>query len=423
MTIGLENLMDHLRNKAENLPYDQKVKEMFIRCFVNTLETTTELCEDGTSFVFTGDIPAMWLRDSTAQVMHYVPLCRQFPELKKVIEGLIQRQMKCIAMDGYANAFNKEPNGMGHSSDLTEQNPWVWERKYEIDSLCNSVQLLYHYWKASGETGVFTESVRAVLQQIIKLWTVEQNHDASSYSFERMDCVPSDTLPHGGKGNPTAFTGMTWSGFRPSDDACQYGYLIPANMFAVVALGYIEEIAREIFGDEQLFHQAKNLKEQIEQGIHQYGIVNHPVFGKIYAYETDGLGNYNLMDDANVPSLLAIPYFGYRDSEDQIYKNTRAFILSEENPYFYKGKFARGIGSPHTPKGYIWPISLIIQALTSTVPEEQKRLLAMLLATDAGTGFMHESFDPDNPEAYTREWFAWANSLFGKLLYRECSID
>jgi hypothetical protein len=210
---------------------------------------------------------------------------------------------------------------------------------------------------------------------------------------------------------------MIWSGFRPSDDACRFGYLIPANMFAVVVLGYISEIARQVYKDENMAQQALQLRGEVETGINRYGIVEHPQHGRIYAYETDGAGNVNLMDDANVPSLLAIPYLGYRDSNDALYQHTRQFLLSQDNPYYFHGKYARGIGSPHTPAGYIWPIALAIQGLTSIDQAEREALLQMLLHTTADTGYMHESFHPDDPKQFTRAWFAWANSLCAEFIY------
>lgn len=416
LPISIQNEIDEISKKLSKRP---KLKDMFRKCFPNTLETTTELLEDGTTFVFTGDIPAMWLRDSTAQVRHYIPFASADKDVQRIIEGLIKRQTDYICIDPYANAFNKEPNGKKYSEDITRHNPWVWERKYEIDSLCYPVQLAYLYWKATGITAIFSDKFRKAVETIMDLWIVEQNHwEKSDYSFQRFNCPESDTLINDGKGAKVEYTGMTWSGFRPSDDACKYGYLIPSNMFAVVVLGYIEEIAAEVYKDEEMGRKASKLKAEIDSGIKKYGIVEHPVYGKIYAYETDGMGNYNLMDDANVPSLLSIPYLGYTTAEDPIYINTRKFILSEENPYYYKGKFAKGIGSPHTPKGYIWHIALAMQALTSKDDKEIEDIVVMLENTDAGTGYMHEGFNPDNPSEFTRSWFAWANSLFGELIYK-----
>nr|WP_309738306.1 glycoside hydrolase family 125 protein [Paenibacillus sp. SORGH_AS_0338] len=390
---------------------------MFRQCYANTYETTLQRLADGSTFVITGDIPAMWLRDSTAQVRHYLPVAVHDTEVADMIAGVIRRQIFYIGIDPYGNAFNIEDNDHRYDIDLTELNGWVWERKYEIDSLCYPIQLSYLFWKATGRTDLFDESFRTVLHRIIDLWRCEQHHDDHSpYVFMREDCPPSDTLRNQGKGMPTSYTGMTWSGFRPSDDACTFGYLIPSNMFASVVLGYIAEIAIDMYHDERLATKALRLQEEIDFGIENYGTVIHPQYGKIYAYETDGQGNHNLMDDANVPSLLSIPYLGYRAVEDKVYQNTRAFVLSEHNPYYFTGIAASGIGSPHTPTDYIWHIALSMQGLTSTDPLEIKSILDTLASTHADTGFMHEGFHKDDPTKFTRPWFAWANSLFAELV-------
>lgn len=392
---------------------------IFRQCYLNTLETTVELLDDGTTFVMTGDIPAMWLRDSTAQVRPYLPFVGENAHLQRVVRGLMLRQIQCILIDPYANAFNKAPDGHGHQNDLTQQSPWLWERKYELDSLCYPLQLCKDYLDTTGDRSIFGADALKAFHLILEVMECEQQHDTHSpYRFERLNAPQSDTLPFEGKGTRTNYTGMTWSGFRPSDDACKFGYLVPANMFAVVVLGHMIEFAETIYKDDQLATRARKLRQQIEFGIQTYGIVDHPQFGKIYAYEVDGFGNSNLMDDANVPNLLSIPYLGYRPLHDPIYQNTRAFVLSQSNPYFYEGKHAKGLGSPHTPDGYIWHIGLIMQALTTSDHAEQDALVQMLVSTHAGTGYMHESFDPNNPAAYTRAWFAWANSLFGELILK-----
>ncbi|MFD1954915.1 glycoside hydrolase family 125 protein [Paenibacillus thailandensis] len=406
-----------LRTAEKKLEGRPKLLQMYKNCFPNTLETTTRLLDDGTAFVFTGDIPAMWLRDSSAQVKQYLPFAKEDAELQRILEGLILRQMKYICIDPYANAFNESANGKRWDDDNTELNPWVWERKYELDSLCYPLQLGYLYWKATGRTAVFGETFEAAARAILRLLETEQHHtEKSNYRFTRPQGPKSDTLRNGGKGMPVGYTGMTWSGFRPSDDACTFGYLIPSNMFAAVALGYLEEIARDVLKDDYLAAWASRLEEEIRYGIETYGVYRHPEFGDIYAYETDGFGHYNLMDDANVPSLLSIPYLGYAGRDNPVYRNTRKFILSEHNPYFFKGTAAQGIGSPHTPRGYIWHISLTMQALTSDDAEEIASIVELLERTDAGTGFMHEGFHADDPSRFTRPWFAWANSLFSELV-------
>lgn len=415
LTQVIENIATELAESIES----PRLKEVFYQTFINTAKTTVQQTEDD-YFVITGDIPAMWLRDSTAQIEHYLPFAKKYKEIQTLFEGLIHRQNLCIQIDPYANAFNKTANGQKWEEDLTKDSPWVWERKYEIDSLCYPIRLMYLYWKETGNSEFFDTQIYENLQTIISLWKTEQHHELlSDYRFQRLTGPISDTLTRDGAGNLVYYTGMTWSGFRPSDDACQYGYLIPSNMFASVALSYISEIATEIYNDNSLSLSATALKLEIDKGIETYGIIDHPVFGKVYAYEVDGNGNYNLMDDANVPSLLSIPYLGYKSMDDSIYQNTRKLILSELNPYYYKGSIAQGIGSPHTPPRYIWPIALCMQGLTTNSNVEIENLIEILISIDGDTGFMHEGVDCDNASNFTRDWFAWANSLFAEFIYKK----
>lgn len=387
------------------------------QCFLNTIETTVQERPDGTTFVITGDIPAMWLRDSSVQVVNYIPYATQDTHVRDILLGTIATQMKDVCLDPYANAFNAEANGAGFK-DETLLNPHVWERKYEVDSLCAPIYLAYSYWKATKDDAIFTAAFERALDTIYDVFRREQHHEDSPYTFQRFDAPESDTLACDGKGAPVGYTGMTWSGFRPSDDRCEHGYLIPANMMAVVALTKAAEMYETGFSAKEKASSCRALAAQIEEGIKTYGIVAHPLYGKMYAYETDGLGNYTLMDDANVPSLLSLPYLGYGGTSDPLYESTRKFILSDANPYYYKGKTSQGVGSPHTPAGYIWPIALCMQALTSTESSEILNCLRLLTTTHANTFFMHESFDPNDPDKYTRPWFAWANTLFASLLIK-----
>ncbi|MBR3504628.1 MAG: glycoside hydrolase family 125 protein [Clostridia bacterium] len=388
---------------------------LFERCFVNSIETTIQETP-GDTFVITGDIPAMWLRDSTAQVLHYVRFADD-EDVAAMLEGVIARQAECILRDPYANAFNREPSSFKPYDDTPRASDWVWERKYEIDSLCYPLWLAEKYWKRAGRTAFLTARFHEALRTAVGVLRAEQNHAESPYRFSRANCRPSDTLTRGGMGEPVGYTGMTWSGFRPSDDACRYGYLVPSNLFAARAMRSAAQLAR-LLGDGALAEEAESIGREISAGVEAHGKVEHPEFGTIYAYEVDGLGHANLMDDANVPSLLALPYLEAADADDPVYRATRRFVLSPENPYFYRGALAEGVGSPHTPQGYVWPIGLCVQAMTSDDVAEIARLLKTLMDTHAGTGFMHESFDPDRPEKYTRSWFAWANSMLGELVYR-----
>lgn len=417
--VSVYNRIEKYSKKLSNYPELQK---LYKNCYPNTLETTVEQMEDGSIFVLTGDIPAMWLRDSTAQVSHYLPLASEDEEMRSIIKGVIKSQLKFIRIDPYANSFNAEANDHGHIDDLPKKSPWVWECKYEIDSLCYPMRLSYLYWKKTGDSSIFDADFKKTAEIIVDLWIREQNHfENSQYRFTRKDCPWQDTLHNEGKGMPVSYTGMTWSGFRPSDDACVFGYLIPSNMFAVVALRYLVEIFEEFYDDSEFIFKCNKLREEIEHGIEIYGTYDHPVYGKIYACETDGMGNRRLFDDANVPSLLSIPYLGFTSKDDEMYQRTRNFILSEDNPYFYKGKFGEGIGSPHTPEGYIWHIALSMQGLTADNDDEVRRVLEILSTTHADTGFMHEGFNADDPSDFSREWFAWSNSLFAELV--EYAVD
>ena len=211
----------------------EKLAQMYRRCFASTWETTLQRA-DGTVFLITGDIPAMWLRDSSAQVYHYLPFASQFPEVKEAILGLIKRQAFYIRLDPYTNAFNREASGRHGYDDRTSltdaQAPWIWERKYEVDSLCYPVRLCHAFWKQTGDAAWCDGDMADTFRTILSTWETEQCHfESSPYYFMRSNCPPSDALSNGGKGTPVAYTGMVWSGLRPSDDACEYGYLFPSK--------------------------------------------------------------------------------------------------------------------------------------------------------------------------------------------------
>lgn len=388
----------------------------FNTAFANTLLTTVKRHDDGTTFLLTGDIPAMWLRDSTAQVRPYLVIAKEDDDLAAMISGLVQKQFFYINMDPYANAFNETANDAGHQTDKTTMNPWIWERKYEIDSLCYPTQLAYLLYKNTGRTDQFNTDFVDGVKKILTVFETEQHHDKSPYTFERETWRKEDTLINDGRGAEVGPTGMTWSGFRPSDDACRYGYLVPSNMFATVVLGYLIELFTEVMPDKAIVVRAKQLKAEIQAGIDRFGKVKNAAGEDIFAYEVDGLGNASLMDDSNVPNLIAAPYLGYGSMTDDDYLATRKTLLSKENPYFYAGKYAKGIGSSHTPENYVWPIAMAMEGMTTPDKAEKERILNQLVKTDAGTHLMHEGFDVDNPKEYTREWFSWANMMFCELV-------
>jgi meiotically up-regulated gene 157 (Mug157) protein len=246
----------------------------------------------------------------------------------------------------------------------------------------------------------------------------QRKKDAGSYSFKRTTDNPIDTPPFGGRGNPTRSVGLIHSAFRPSDDACIYPFLVPSNFFAVVALNHLAEIALVELADKSFARECHDLAHEVKAALDVYGKASHAKHNSIYAYEVDGFGNQLFMDDANAPSLLSLPYLGCCAAEDATYLSTRAFVLSENNPYFFRGRAGEGVGGPHVGLNMIWPLGIIMRALTSRDDREILSCFKMLKTTHAGTGFMHESFERDDPKKFTRSWFAWANTLFGELVLK-----
>ncbi len=402
---------------------DPKLAWMFENCYPNTLDTTVtySVGADGrpNTFVITGDIDAMWLRDSAAQVWPYVILCNDDTDLKNLVAGTINQQMKLIQHDPYANAFLNDDTKHAWKDDLTEMKPFIHERKWEIDSLCYPVRLAYHYWKTTGDTTVFEKDWKAATQLILKTFKEQQRKDGTTpYVFMRKTQKATDTMINEGFGSPVKPCGLIYSAFRPSDDATVYGYLIPSNLFAVNSLRKMAEISQKVTGDTKTAKAAAALADEVEAAVNKFGVGTHPVSGKIYAFESDGFGNALFMDDANIPSLLALPYLGAVEVNDPLYQATRKFVWSENNPYFFKGKAMEGIGGPHVGYDMVWPMSIIMRALTSTSDQEIVWCLRTLRDTDADTGFMHESVHKDDPKHYTRYWFAWVNTLFGELIVK-----
>lgn len=416
---AVEAKIDEITSQLTN----PKLAWMFANCFPNTLDTTVHYSEseDGTpdTFVYTGDIHAMWLRDSGAQVWPYVPLAAQDEALRKMIAGVILRQFKCINIDPYANAFNMGPTGSEWESDITEMIPELHERKYEIDSHCYPIRLAYEYWKVTGDSSVFGKEWIEAIGKTLRTFREQQRKDGlGPYSFMRVTEAQYDTKSHGGYGNPVKYCGLIVSSFRPSDDSTVFDFLIPANLFAINVLGKAAEILETVNGETELAAECRALAAEVKFAVRKHAVVKHPTFGNVYAYEVDGYGNHYFMDDANVPSLLALPYLGAVPRNDRTYINTRRMVLSGSNPFYFRGEAADGIGGPHAGRDMIWPMSIIFRAFTSNNDAEIRHCLRMLLSTDAGTGFMHESFHKDDPTNFTRSWFAWANTLFGELIIK-----
>lgn len=400
---------------------DPELAWLFENCFPNTLDTTVRYATvEGKpdSFVITGDIDAMWLRDSTAQVWPYLPLIKDDQSLRQLVAGLIRRQTQCIQRDPYANAFYADPAQVGEwKKDKTDMKPGLHERKWELDSLCYPIRLAHGYWQRTGDKSPFDAAWAQTMHLVVKTMRVQQRKtDRGPYRFGRETAWSTDTVPGDGYGNPTRPVGLIHSMFRPSDDATMFPFYVPSNWFAVVSLRQLATLTDAVRPDAAFVAECRALAGEVEAALKKYAVYDHPKYGKLYALEVDGFGNRLLQDDANVPNLLSLPYLGACASTDPIYRNTRRFVLSNDNPYFFNGKAGEGVGSPHTLIDNIWPIGVTMRALTSTDPAEIKQQLQILKRTHAGTGFMHESFNRNDPAKFTRKWFAWANTLFGELI-------
>lgn len=402
---------------------DKELGWLFENCFPNTLDTTvTHGIKDGRpdTYVITGDIDAMWMRDSSAQVWPYLQFANEEKKVKDLIAGVINRQTQYVLKDPYANAFYNDEQKVGEwKSDKTAMKPGVHERKWEIDSLCYPIRLAYHYWKKTGDKTPFDANWKKTIALIHQTFVEQQRKTTKGpYRFQRETFHPTDSQPMSGYGFPVKPVGLICSAFRPSDDSTVYPFLIPSNFFAVSSLKQAAEMVTVLHSDTVLADQLTALANEVDVALKKYAIKDHPEFGKMFAFEVDGFGSAYMMDDSNVPSLLSLPYLGAIEVNDPIYKNTRKFILSENNPFYFKGTAAEGVGGPHVGQDMIWPMAITMQGLTSVSDAEIRKCITMLKNTHGGKGFMHESFHKDDPKNFTRSWFAWANTLFGEFLWK-----
>lgn len=421
---AVEALIDEVSSNIA----DAELTWLFRNCLPNTLDTTVRFARDAAgrpdTYVITGDIDAMWLRDSTAQVWPYLPLAGRDPDLAAMLAGVVRRQTRCVLLDPYANAFYDEPRLGMWQGDLTEMRPGVHERKWELDSLAYFLRLSVGYYRATVDAEPFDADWRDAVRSVLSTLRMEQagsgETPGSPYRFQRVDKA-GETLANDGRGDPVRRCGLVRNGFRPSDDVCKLPFLVPSNAMAAKALRDLAGLPDALL-DAATRAEAVAIAADIEHGLEAHAVVGHRAHGTIWAYEVDGFGGAYLMDDANVPSLLSLPYLSVCAKDDPRYERTRAFCLGPDNPYFAVGHHAEGIGSPHTGAGTVWPIALTMRALTAVDDAEIVACLRMLKGGHAGTGFMHEAFDPGDPGRFSRPWFAWANTLFGELvvtLHRE----
>ncbi len=397
---------------------------LFENCWPNSLDTAvesggTEAAPD--TFVATGDIPAMWLRDSSAQMWAYLSVARGDAQLCRLMRGLIARQARCVLIDPYANAFSRDLAARAPlpwaAADRTEMKPGVAERKWEVDSLAHVIRFGCGYWRATGDITPFGPVWWQAMQVVVDTLRAQQRLAAPGpYRFARNSDSPTDTLAGDGWGAPSRKIGLIHTMFRPSDDACTYPFNIPANLFAAQTLRDLAGLARAIGGQADLADRCDALAGEIRLAVARYGHAVGAAGAPVLAYEIDGFGNSLNMDDANIPGLLSLPYLGCMALDDPLWRATRAHVLSQDDPWFFSGRVAEGLGGPHVGPGMIWPMGLVMRALTSADDREIAQCLVALKRSAAATGFMHEAFDADDAAHFTRPWFAWANGLFGELI-------
>lgn len=416
---AVDNTVAEFSSKVKNKEYVW----LFNNCFPNTLDTAVALHATGPkpeTFVSAIEPDAMWLRDSTGQVWNYLSLLRRDKPLKDLVAGVINRQVKYVMKDPYASSFYDDPARISEwKDDLTTMLPGIHERKWELDSLCAPIRLAYRYWQQTKDTSLFDTEWQDAVKLILKTFKEQQRKDNDGpYHFQRNSAWATDSLPMQGFGYPVKPVGLICSAFRPSEDATTFSFHIPSNFFALVSMRQAAELFRAVKADEAVAKEMDELAMEIRTALQKYAIIEHEVYGKVFAYEINGMGSFNLMDDANLPGLLGLPYLGAISVTDPVYQNTRKMVLSKDNPFFYQGKETEGLGGPHIGKDMIWPMSIIVRALTSTDDEEIGKCLQILKKSHAGTGFMHESFQKDNFSQFTRNAFPWVNSLFGELLWK-----
>jgi len=403
-------IANHLAGLATHVPEHRLVR---VRKYVDRLfaETLTRR-DDGTIFVVTGDIPAMWIRDSTWQML---PLLKMNPdeELIEILGSVSRLQTKFLGIDPYANAFNESASGQCWHQDFPDQSPWVFERKFELDSWSTFFELAISIYEHTGSQEHLDQAFWELAHHILALCAVEQNHQPDSYRFIRRAAPLHDYLSHDGYGAPVGFTGMVWSAFRPSDDRCVYGYHIPSNAHLAATLSRLAKIANEM-GLPEIANKSENLSQEISCAISQTLAENSR-----YPYEVDGLGNSLYMDDPNIPSLLALPILGYCDNSDESYLATREWLLSSEHKFWINKNGFSGLSSEHTPTDWVWPLAIAMAGLTSQDEQEQERSLLQLELGDGGTGDMHESFSCENPKNFTRPWFSWADMTYVSLVLQK----
>ncbi|KAF4506999.1 hypothetical protein G6O67_005678 [Ophiocordyceps sinensis] len=385
------------------------------------------------SFIITGDIVAEWLRDSTNQLRPYQALANKDPAIFDLILGAINTQSEYVIESPYCNAFQPPPisdlststNGQDDVVHPAYEPNAVFECKYELDSLAHFLALANDFYEHTSSTKFANSRWYLAIETLLEVLkqqsqpTFDQEtgrYQRNEYTFQRTTNAGTETLNLLGVGNPlNNGTGLVRSAFRPSDDATILGFFIPANAMMSAELARTHTIL-EAAGKASLADTVRKWSERLRAGVLEHGVVKHKKYGDVFAYEVDGYGSSILMDDANYPSLLALPVMGFCDVNDAVYQNTRKMLLSKTgNPYYLAGSEFKGIGGPHIGLRNAWPMSLLIQAQTSEDDEEIEECLDLVLKSSR-LGLVHESVDVNHVRQYTRSWFAWANGVFATTI-------
>ncbi|KAF5010667.1 hypothetical protein FDECE_3175 [Fusarium decemcellulare] len=414
---------------------DPDLYQLFQNTWPNTVDTTirwrgvsADNPDEELAFITTGDIDAMWLRDSANQLQSYKSIISPDAsssdenDIASLFRGAINLQARYIRNAPFCNAFHPPPEANLRRAKRSLQprdtvSPKydpdvVFECKYELDSLAAFLQLSWDYYEETEDAEFFGKfdwvgAVKKILKVAEHMQEGTYNEEGrlqkSAYTWLRNSDSASETVSNHGRGAPIkGHIGLVRSFFRPSDDACIYQYFIPANMMFARYLTSCAKIMWPL--DEDLAKQMEKLAAGIEVGINEHAIIQHPKFGEMYAYEVDGFGSYNLMDDANLPSLLSIPHLGYTPASQHVYDNTRAFVLSSSNPYYSRGPVLNATGGPHLGPGMAWPMGLIVQLLTSDDDDEIVDGIRQLMNSTNGLGLIHETVNSWNEEQWTRSW-------------------
>ncbi|KAI2466186.1 glycoside hydrolase family 125 protein [Annulohypoxylon bovei var. microspora] len=436
------SLIEEAINRTKDAIYDEDLSRLFENTFPNTLDTAIKWrgvaannSEEELAFVITGDIDAMWIRDSANQIAPYKSVLKSATsDIASVFRGVINLQARYLIISPYCNAFQPppesqiitEPNGGTYSVTPSYDRNVVFTCNFELDDFGGFLQLSHDYYTATGDLDFFGKfqwisAVQSILAASEDMRKPTYDSDGKwvppVYSFQSLTMSGSGTLGNNGMGSPVNDTGLVRSPFRPSDDAAMFDFNIPANMMLSRYLESTSQIMERLpNAPKSLAREMKDMAAEIREAINQWGIVRAPNGQKIFAYEVDGFGGQNLMDDANIPSLLSAPFLGYVNKSDPLYQNTRAFVISRSNPWWCTGPYINAIGSPHIRPGAAWPMSSIMQVMTSDNDSEILTAITEVLRTTDGYGLIHESVDSFDSSNWTRQWFTWANGLFGQMI-------